>query len=315
MGQDSTRAFVTAKFRCVYFLLFLYSAALCFGQNRTTPCARCAEWSRTQKPFRVFGNTYYVGTHGLSSILITSDTGHVLIDGAIPQSAKQIAANIQSLGFRLADVRVIVNSHVHFDHAGGIAKLQRMSGAKVEASEWSANVLRNGGIGKGDPQYVGGTPIARVANVETFRDGEQIRVGDIVITAHLTPGHTPGGTSWTWRSCEEGVCRNVVYADSLVPVSSDGFRFSNSRDYPHALSDFEKSFAFLETVPCDVLITPHPEASSLWSRVESRHKGITPDPLVNPGACADLARQGRESLRNRLAQERTMPVHYSNSQR
>src|SRR5512141_860326 len=114
MGQDATRAFVTVKFCCVYLLLCLYSAALCSAQNRTTACARCVEWNRPQQPFRIFGNTYYVGTHGLSSILITSDTGHVLMDGALPESAKQIAANIQSLGFRLADVKVIVNSHVHF---------------------------------------------------------------------------------------------------------------------------------------------------------------------------------------------------------
>lgn len=311
MGQDATRAFVTVKFRCVYLLLCLYSAALCSAQNRTTACARCVEWNRPQQPFRIFGNTYYVGTHGLSSILITSDSGHVLMDGALPESAKQIAANIQSLGFRLADVKVIVNSHVHFDHAGGIAELQRMTGARVEASQWSAKVLRNGGSGKGDPQYVGGIPIAPVANVQRFRDGEQIRVGEIVITAHLTPGHTPGGTSWTWKSCERAVCGNLVYADSLTPVSSAGFRFSSSSDYPNALSDFEKSFALLETVPCDILITTHPEASSLWDRLESRQKEITPDPMVNPGACARLARQGRESLRNRLAEERTKPAYHS----
>jgi metallo-beta-lactamase class B len=311
MGQDPTRAFVTVRAHCWCLLLCLYSAALCFGQDRTTPCARCAEWNRPQKPFRVFGNTYYVGPHGLSSILITSDTGHVLIDGALPQSAKQIAANIQSLGFRLADVKVIVNSHVHFDHAGGIAELQRRSGAKVEASGWSANVLRNGGIGKRDPQFSGGTPIARVANVQTFRDGEQIRVGETVITAHLTPGHTPGGTTWTWKSCEGAVCRNMVYADSLAPISSDGFRFSSSSDYPHALADFEKSFAFLETVPCDILITTHPEASALWDRLAARDKGVTPDPMVDRSACHNLARQGRASLRDRLAEEHAQGEHHS----
>lgn len=311
MGQDSTRAFVIVKFLCLYVLLCFYSAGFCFGQSHTTPCARCAEWNRPQKPFRIFGNTYYVGTHGLSSILITSDRGHALMDGALAESADQIAANIQSLGFRVADVKVIVNSHVHYDHAGGIAELQRRSGAKVEASEWSAKVLSNGGIGKNDPQFAIGIPIAPVANVRTLRDGEQIRVGEIVITAHLTPGHTPGGTTWTWKSCEGGVCRNMVYADSLGPISSDGFRFSSSRDYPHALADFEKSFTFLETVPCDILITTHPEASSLWDRLTSREGGVTPDPMVNVSACRDLARQGRESLRNRLAEERTQRQHRS----
>ena len=190
MGQDSTRAFVTMKFLCLCLLLCFCSPGFCLGQTRTTPCARCVQWNQPQKPFRIWGNTFYVGPHGLSSILITSDRGHVLIDGALPESAKQIAANIQSLGFRMADVKLILNSHVHFDHAGGIAELQRVSGARVEASEWSAKVLSNGGIGKGDPQFAGGTPISPVANVQTFRDGDQIRAGEIVITAHLTPGHT-----------------------------------------------------------------------------------------------------------------------------
>lgn len=283
------------KFLCLCLLLCFCSPDLCLGQTRTTPCARCVQWNRPQKPFRIWGNTFYVGPHGLSSILITSDRGHVLIDGALPESAKQIAANIQSLGFRMADVKLILNSHVHFDHAGGIAELQRVSGARVEASEWSAKVLSNGGIGKGDPQFAGGTPISPVANVQTFRDGDQIRAGEIVITAHLTPGHTPGGTTWTWKSCEEAACRNMVYADSLAPISSDGFRFSSSSDYPHALPDFEKSFTFLETVPCDILITTHPEASSLWDRLQSRDKGLTPDPMVNLSACREL--HGRHARR------------------
>ena len=304
MGQDSTRAFVTGKFHWLCLLLCLYSAAFCFGQDRTTPCARCAEWNRPQQPFRIFGNTYYVGTHGLSSILITSDRGHVLIDGALPESAQQIAVNVRSLGFRIADVKVIVNSHVHFDHAGGIAELQRLSGARVEASPWSEAVLKSGQPGKGDPQYVGGIPIAHVANVRRLEDGGQIRVGEIVITEHYTPGHTPGGTSWTWKSCEGSVCRNIVYADSLAPVSSAAFRFSSATDYPNAVADFDKSFAFLETTPCDILITPHPEASSLWDHLESRQKGISPDPLVNPAACRELAGQAREAWQKRLAQER-----------
>ena len=311
MGQDSTCAFVTMKFLCLCLLLCFYCPGFSLGQARTTACASCVQWNRPQKPFRIWGNTFYVGPHGLSSILITSDHGHVLIDGALPESAKQIAANIQSLGFRIADVKLILNSHVHFDHAGGIAELQRMSGARVEASEWSAKVLSNGGIGKGDPQFAGGTPIPPVANVQRFRDGEQIRVGEIVITAHLTPGHTPGGTTWTWKSCEGAACRNMVYADSLAPISSDGFRFSSSSDYPHALPEFEKSFTFLETVPCDILITTHPEASSLWDRLQSRDKGLTPDPLVNLSACRELARQARASLRDRLAEEHVQGEHHS----
>jgi len=280
----------------------LVGAAL--AQSRTSTCALCVEWSRPQKPFRIFGNTYYVGTHGLSSILITSDSGHVLIDGGLPESAKQIAGNIRSLGFRIEDVKVILNSHVHFDHAGGIAELQQLSGARVIASVWSADVLRKGAMRRGDPQYEGGTPIAPVANVYELHDGERIVSGGNSITAHLTPGHTPGGTSWTWKSCEGPVCHDIVYADSLTPVSSGGFKFSNSREYPRALEDFEKSFVFLETTACDILITTHPEVSNFWDRLEGREKGITPDPMVNSGACRRIAERGREQLRVRLTEER-----------
>jgi len=282
---------------------------MAMGQSAATPCANCLEWNRPQKPFRIFGNTYYVGPHGLSSILITSPSGLVLIDGALPESAEQIVANIRTLGFRIEDVKIILNSHVHFDHAGGIAKLQKLSGARVIASEWSAGVMRKGGVGRGDPQFGGLRPIASVKNVSELRDGESFQVGAITITAHLTPGHTPGGTSWTWKSCEAQTCRDMVYADSLTPVSAAGFEFSKNREYPEALEDFEKAFAFLEKVPCDVLVTTHPENSDLWDRLKARDEGKTPDPMVDSGACRRLALRGCEQLRQRLADEAVPKPH------
>jgi metallo-beta-lactamase class B len=280
----------------------MFSSSLAPGQNAAS-CANCVEWNKAEPPFRIFGNTYYVGTHGLSSVLITSPAGHVLIDGDLPQSAALIAESIRSLGFRLEDVKLIVNSHVHFDHAGGIAELQRRSGARVVASQWSADVLRKGGVGKGDPQYGTLPPIAAVKNVSVFLDGESLQVGEITITPHLTPGHTPGGTSWTWKSCKDAACYDMVYADSLNPISAPGFRFTKSRQYPQAIEDFEKSFAFFEATPCDVLITAHPEVSGLWDRLSQTEKGVKPDPLVDSGACRKLAEDGREKLRQRLASE------------
>lgn len=282
------------------FLLAI-QAITATGQ-RAASCPQCAEWNKAQAPFLIFGNTYYVGPHGLSSVLITSPTGHVLIDGDLPESAPLIADNIRALGFRLQDVKLIVNSHVHSDHAGGIAELQRRTGARVVASEWSAEVLKKGGVGKGDPQFGALRPIAPVKNVSTLRDGEVIQVGDIEITPHLTPGHTPGGTSWTWKACEGTDCHEMVYADSLNPVSAPGFQYS--RDYPGAVEAFEKSFKFFETVPCDVLITAHPEASNLWERLAQREEGVRPDPMVDTGACRAYAASGREKLRQRLASEK-----------
>lgn len=285
--------------------LFLLLTTLALAQQTLPPCSHCAEWNAPQPPFRIYGNTYYVGPHGLSSILITSDKGHVLIDGALPESVSQITHNVRSLGFRIEDIKLIVNSHVHFDHAGGIAELQCLSGARVVASRWSADVLAKTGIGRGDPQFAITRPIALVKNVETLSDGESFEVGPIHLTAHLTPGHTPGGTSWTWQSCEGGRCVNLVYADSLTPVSADGFKFTRNSENPDAIQDFKKSFAFLRSTPCDILISTHPDTSGLWDRLAAREKGAKPDPMIDGSACRKYALNAEESLQERVAAEQS----------
>ncbi len=244
--------------------------------------------------------------HGLSSILITSPQGHILIDGALPESAPKIAQNIQTLGFRIQDVKLMLNTHVHFDHAGGMAELQRLSGASVAASEPSTPVLKTGRSGKNDPQYGSLPSYTAVDAVRTFKDGETLHVGPTAITAHLTPGHTPGGTSWTWKSCEQDKCLNLVYADSLSPISSDGFLFTHNEGYPTVMSDFEHSFATLSALPCDILLTPHPDQSRLWERLERRDHGVA-DALVDPNACREYADRARQTLQKRIAQEQAHP--------
>jgi metallo-beta-lactamase class B len=223
----------------------------------------------------------------------------VLVDGALPESAPQIVANIRSLGFRAEDIKLIVNSHVHFDHAGGIAELQKLSGARVAASAWTAAVMKAGEVPRDDPQFGVIRPIARIRQVEIFQDGAVLHVGTLALTAHLTPGHTPGGTSWTWQSCENGRCLNLVYADSLTPVSADGFLFTRS---PQSIADFERSYRFLESAPCDILLTPHPEFSSLWQRLQQRDS--MPDAVIDRTACRALAESSRERLRQRIAVEK-----------
>jgi metallo-beta-lactamase class B len=282
-------------------LLFIFMLPLnLHAQKPIPPCEACAAWNAPQEPFKLYGNTYYVGPHGLSSILITSKAGDVLIDGGLPESAEQIRDHIRSLGFRIEDVKLIVNSHVHFDHAGGIAKLQRWSHARVVASESSAAVMSKGGMGRDDPQYGILPPIAKIKHVERLRDGQTLRVGDILITAHLTPGHTPGGTSWTWKSCEGGRCLDVVYADSLTPVSAPSFKFSTNSE---VLKGYEKSFWFLESVPCDILITTHPDVSGFWTKVERRGKDEKPDQMIDANACKTVAANAREQLRKRIQPE------------
>ncbi|MDR3416784.1 MAG: subclass B3 metallo-beta-lactamase [Nevskia sp.] len=268
-------------------------------------CKLCAEWNQPAAPFRLYGNTYYVGMHGLSSVLVATSDGLVLLDGGLPQSAPLIESNIRALGFKLRDVKLILNSHTHFDHAGGIAALQRDSGAMAMASPSGAQALRQGHAVADDPQagYTGDT-FPPVPKVRTVRDGETLVLGEVSITAHFTPGHTPGSTTWTWQSCEGQRCLNMVYADSLTAVAAPGFRYLGDKDHPDVSGQFRASIDRVAALPCDVLVTVHPDVSRLWERLDAHHKGATPDPLFDAGACRRYADDARRGLEERLAQER-----------
>jgi metallo-beta-lactamase class B len=265
------------------------------------PNAVDPEWTARQVPFRIYGNTYYVGTRGLGSILITSSAGHILIDGTLAEGAAQVADNVRALGFSVHDIRLILNTHVHFDHAGGLAALQKASGAELAASPWSAQVLRQGRPAVEDPQYASlDRAPDKVAHVRVIHDGATLRVGALRVTAHFTPGHTPGGTSWTWESCAQQRCLHLVYADSLSAVSAPEFRFSA---HPQVLEEFRKSFAVLSKLPCDILLTPHPDASGLYERLARRDSGADPQAFVNANACRAYVATARSRLERRMVTE------------
>lgn len=284
----------------IAILLSAYIAALSTSYAHAEP----PEWSQPQKPFRIYGNTYYVGTHGLSAILVASPQGLVLIDAPMERNAAQIEANIKALGFRVADIKLILNTHAHFDHAGAIATLARDSGARVEASEAGAKALMLGGKDPQDPQYGDAPAFAPVATVTVVADGGVLRVGDIAMTAHYTPGHTPGSTTWTWQACDAGRCFNMVYADSLSSISADGYHFTDDAAHPHRVEDYRHGIDTIAGLPCDILITPHPDQSDLLGRVARRDAGAKPDPLVDTAACRAYAQSGRAMLDARLAKER-----------
>ena len=245
-----------------------------------------------------------MGTRGLSAILITSPEGHVLIDGALPESAPRIIANIRALGFRVEDVRLILNSHAHFDHAGGIGPIQRVSGAEVAAHPWSAAVMRRGVPLPEDPQLEVALPYPPVERVREISEGDTVRVGSIALTAHFTGGHTPGGTTWSWWSCGDGACLRIVYADSQTPVSADGFLYTRSARYPSAIADFERGFATLERMRCDVLLTPHPGASRMFERAGASEAGGV-SAFIDRDACRAYAAAARENLARRVERERS----------
>ena len=274
-------------------LTFLALAASLVA-DRPHVCDACDDWNRPHEAVRVYGDTWYVGTAGVGAVLITSPGGHILIDGGLPQSAPLIADNIRKAGFRLEDVKLIVNSHTHYDHAGGIAALQRASGAEVAASAAARRALEHGGPLEDDPQFAFGpadNDFPAVKPVREIKDGEILRVGALAITAHFTPGHTPGGTSWSWKSCEGAQCLDLVYADSLNAVSAPGFRF----DEPARIATFERSIARLESLPCDILLAAHPYAANMDERL--------PD-LRDPASCRNYAAGARQRLQDRLTEER-----------
>ena len=268
-------------------------------------CDACVEWNMPRAPFHVYGNTWFVGTAGLGSILITSPEGHILIDGGLTQSASLIAANIETAGFRLQDVKLILNSHTHYDHAGGIAALVRVSHALVAASPASKAALERGGPMEDDPQFSFGPEhnnFPALKNVRAVADGETLHVGKLSITAHFTPGHTPGGTTWTWRECEgkggSRHCLDLVYADSLNSVSAPGFKFSGA-----GARTFEHSFAVIESLPCDLLLAPHPVLVDLDAKLARWKADPSVNPLIDSGACKAYVAGARERLAQRLAEE------------
>ena len=256
-------------------------------------CKDWDDWDRPEPPVRIHANTYLVGTCGISSILITGSDGDILIDGGTEKGADLIASNIRKLGARVTDVKILLHSHEHNDHVGGISKLQRMSGAQLYASAAAAKVLNTGAAGAGDPQAGMQKPFdpARVDRI--IKDGDQVRLGDLMLTAVATPGHTPGALSRHWVSCYSGICRSIVYADSLTPVSRDNYRFS---DHPEYLAAYRASIAKIAALDCEILLTPHPSASDMVNRLALAK-------VENPNACKDYAAGLTKQLDDRLAKE------------
>ena len=265
-------------------------------------CSNCAAWNAPREPFLVAANSWYVGPGGLAAVLIDTGSGLLLIDAGLPQSAAQIATHIRQLGFELAQLRWILNSHAHYDHAGGIAALQRWSGATVIASRRGAEALQAGDAPPEDPQAGFGAfnQFPKVAEVQVVADKQTFRLGQLSITAHYTPGHTPGGTTFTWPVCDaKGDCLDVVYVDSLSAVSTEDYRFL---DHPPVIAALRASIARVAELPCDVAISTHPQAVDLFRRQAE-------DRLLDVDACRRLAQTAERGLSERLQREATDNAH------
>ncbi|WP_395407660.1 MBL fold metallo-hydrolase [Pseudoduganella sp. UC29_106] len=196
-------------------------------------------------------------------------------------------------------MKYILNSHAHYDHSGGIAALQKLSGAKVLAGAAGARALSSGKTAPEDPQFGSIDDFPAVANAHAVKEGEVVKLGELSVTAHLTPGHTPGGASWSWKVCDKGQCKNFVFADSLTAVSADNYKFSA---HPEIVASLEGSIARIEALPCDVLITAHPGVFDLFERqTRAAKEGVAA--YGDGAACRTLAATSRTSLAKRLETE------------
>lgn len=258
-------------------------------------CVEWDDWDKPSPPFRIFGNSYYVGTCGITAILITSDEGHILIDGATEAGADVIVENIKDLGFSLNDVKLLLHSHEHFDHVAGLAKLQGFSGARLLASSEAAPVLLTGIAADMDPQAGMHEPFPAAKVDGIVRDDEVVSLSNLALTPISTPGHTAGALSWQWWSCENNRCVSIVYADSLSPISSDSYHFSN---HPHYVEAYWEGLLKLASLNCQILITPHPSASKMRDRLSK------PEGLIDPNSCKVYANKIAKRLNKRLIEEK-----------
>lgn len=263
----------------------------------SSDCEDWDDWDKPAPPFKVYGNTYYVGTCGIAAILITNGEDHALIDTGTETGAEIVMTNIEALGFELGDIWVLTASHEHVDHVGGMTKVQsRATSARVLFSKIGLNVLTSGRENENDPQAGMHDAMAPIlANrAEVVGTGEtRFLLGRYGLKYIKTPGHTPGALTWQWEACEGDVCKTTVYADSLSAISRDDYKFS---DHPEYVAAFRTGIERLRALDCDILLTPHPLASNMIERAATGtfEGGMT---------CADYADSKMKALDERLAKE------------
>lgn len=259
-----------------------------------------AAWTTPTEPFKIAGNLYYVGTAGIGAYLITTPQGHILIDGAMPGSAKDIEASITKLGFAPSEVKVLLNTHAHFDHAGGLAELKRDTGAKLAASAGDKIALETG-------KYPGSEEVkafdfAPVKVDRALEDGEKLSMGGIALTAHLTPGHSAGCTTWTFPVMIDGVSRQAMIYCSTSVAANRLVSKTKGPQYPGIVADYEKSFAKLKTMKADVFLTPHAEQFGMTEKRAALAAG-GPNPFIDPGLLQKTVAASEKAFREELAKQ------------
>jgi metallo-beta-lactamase class B len=265
-------------------------------------------WTEPQAPFPIVGGVYYVGSRGLAAYLITSPRGHILIDAPLAENAPMIEANIRRLGFRLKDVKILLNNHAHHDHAGGLAQLKKDTGAQLWASPGDRWALEHGRPRGDNTAHLPPFPAVKVDR--ELKDGQVIRLGPIALTTVFTPGHTPGCTSWTLPVTEHGATRQVIFPCSLTVA---GNVLVGNKAYPAILADYRRSLDRLARLKAaDIVLTGHPEFADVLGRREAQLHG-DPSPWVDPGQFGAILGAARADLDAALGKPRAPDVPAASS--
>ena len=233
------------------------------------------DWDELFPPHRIADNLYYVGSKGLSTYLITSSKGHIIINPSFERTVPIIRASVEKLGFKFSDVKIILSSHAHDDHVGGTALLQELTGAKVYVMEGDDKVVSSGG--KGQYLYKADWKPCKVDKV--LKDGEEITLGEAKLRAHLTPGHTPGNTTWTMQVTDQGGKLNAVIIGS--PNVNRGYQLVKNLSYPEIAADFARTFRVLKALQCDIFLGAHGEYYGMAEK-HKRLKPGSPNPFIDP---------------------------------
>lgn len=263
------------KARCLFAAMALAMVPAASAQIRQN-------WNTPTEPFHVIDNVWYVGTDGLSSFLFTTPEGHILLDGATPQAAQMIEANIAKLGFKLSDVKILLNSHAHFDHSGGLAELKRDTGAKLHAMEGDVSALEGGFyLGSEDVKAMDAPPV-KVDVV--LKDGDTVSLGGFTLTAHLTPGHSRGCTSWGATLKEDGKAyKALVFCSASVAAN----RITPPLQYAGIVEDYRATFAKTKAMKVDIPLSPHPEFFQLIEKSRTAKAAPNgPNPFIDPAGFA-----------------------------
>ena len=248
-------------------------------------------WRQPVAPFKIADRTWYVGTAALSALLVVGDAGAVLVDGGMPQAADMLLRHLRDAGITDGQLKWIVHSHAHADHAGPLAAVRRATGAHVATNAESAVLLARGGS---DDLHFGDAIAYPPVQVDRLLlDGEVIDLGDVQLRVHFTPGHTPGSLSWTWTDTRDGKPVRIAYVDS---ITAPGYDLLDHARYPRIVEDYRATFAKVRTLPCDVLITPHADASGWAAGAATPH--------ATPMSCRAYADKAEQTLTTQLTDQR-----------